>query len=85
MKILLVHNYYKQRGGEDVSFDSEVQMLQHFGHEVQTYTRRNHEIDNLTKAQVAVQSVFSRHTKREVERILQRFRADVIHCTNLFL
>ena len=44
MKILVVHNYYQQRGGEDVVFELEIEMLRARGHQVTTYFLRNDEI-----------------------------------------
>ncbi len=34
MKILLVHNYYQVRGGEDAVFENEKAMLEGQGHSV---------------------------------------------------
>ncbi len=84
MKILLVHNYYKQRGGEDVSFDSEGQMLLNHGHDVRFYTRHNDDIDSLSKTKVALQTTWNRQSFNDIKYILNEFKPDVIHCTNLF-
>ena len=43
MKILYCHNYYRHRGGEDVSFQTDVEMLRSRGHSVFTFTRDNEE------------------------------------------
>ncbi|MEM7455496.1 MAG: glycosyltransferase [Planctomycetota bacterium] len=84
MRVLLVHNYYKQRGGEDLSFDSEARMLRESGHEVRLYTRHNDEIDSMSRSRVALDSFWNRRTNQEVRAILKEFPADVVHCTNLF-
>ena len=84
MKILLVHNYYKQRGGEDESFEAEAKLLKANGHEVQLYTRHNDEIDEMAKLKVAADMFWNRRTIRELSKVLSGFQADVIHCTNLF-
>ena len=34
MRLLLVHNYYQQRGGEDVVFEAEAKLLRERGHHV---------------------------------------------------
>lgn len=44
MRILLAHNRYQRRGGEDVVFDSERKLLEEAGHEVTVYERHNNEI-----------------------------------------
>ena len=45
MRILLAHNRYKQKGGEDVVFDTERTLLEQAGHEITVYERDNQEID----------------------------------------
>jgi hypothetical protein len=37
MKILVVHNFYRQPGGEDVVFEAERALLERHGHEVVTF------------------------------------------------
>ena len=41
MKILVVHNHYRLRGGEDTVFDAECRMLEEGGHTVVRYERTN--------------------------------------------
>ena len=50
MRILKVHNYYLQQGGEDTVFQSEVNLLRAQGHEVIEYLETNKKIHlmNLT-------------------------------------
>lgn len=84
MRVLLVHNYYKQRGGEDESFDAEGNMLEHFGHEVIRYTRHNDDIDTTSKTRVAVDTFWNRRSYRELKKLIADVRPDVVHCTNLF-
>jgi len=46
MKILLVHNFYQNTGGEDISFKAEADLLEGHGQIVIRYTRDNAEIKN---------------------------------------
>ena len=46
MKILMVHNYYQNMGGEDISFKAEADLLEKMGNVVLRYTRDNDEIRN---------------------------------------
>ena len=46
MKILMVHNFYRQHGGESAVFEAERRLLQGAGHSVVTYTRESREIDD---------------------------------------
>lgn len=84
LRILLVHNRYRRRGGEDVVFEREAQLLRNAGHEVETYERHNDEIDGIGAAALAAQTLWSRRTVREITSIVERFRPDVAHVHNTF-
>ena len=47
-KVLLVHNYYKIPGGEDIVVSNEKRLLEEHGHKVILYTRSNKELDKLS-------------------------------------
>jgi hypothetical protein len=49
MKILVVHNRYQQRGGEDVVFEAEVALLSTAGFTVSTFVVSNDQITGLGK------------------------------------
>ena len=38
MRVLVVHNFYQQAGGEDTVFRAETALLRHHGHDVETFT-----------------------------------------------
>jgi glycosyltransferase involved in cell wall biosynthesis len=85
MKIVLVHNEYQQRGGEDVVFEREKRILERGGHEVVTYWRSNHEIEELTtigRAGLLVRTVWASDTHREFGELLEREKPDVAHVHN---
>lgn len=84
MKILIAHNAYQQRGGEDMVAEAEAALLRAHGHEVVEYRRHNDEIANLSRSAVAVQTVWNRRTLREVEALLDDKRPDVVHVHNTF-
>ena len=44
MRVLLIHNRYQIRGGEDVCYDNEVGLLRENGFEVREYLRDNRDI-----------------------------------------
>ena len=46
VKILMAHNFYRQRGGESAAFEAERRMLENAGHSVVSYTRESREIDD---------------------------------------
>lgn len=84
LRILVVHNAYQQRGGEDSVVDDEIQLLRDHGHEVELYQRDNHEIESMGRLAVARDTLWSERTMRDVGAILSRFRPDVIHTHNTF-
>ena len=59
MKILLLHNYYKEPGGEDQVFSSESDLLKGPGHLVVNHTVHNDQVSNLSKSQLAAATLWS--------------------------
>ncbi len=84
MKVLLCHNYYQQRGGEDQSFEDEATLLESHGHEVVRYTRHNDDIVDLSSLTAAHQTLWSRRTYAELRLLLTKHRPQLMHCTNTF-
>ncbi|MEL7496743.1 MAG: glycosyltransferase [Planctomycetota bacterium] len=84
MKFLLVHNYYQQGGGEDRSFESEVELLRSNGHDVITYTRHNDDVEDMNLLSVAMKTVWNQSTYRDVLKLIDREQPDLMHCTNTF-
>ena len=87
MKLLVVHNAYQQRGGEDAVVDSEIALLRAHGHSVSEYRRDNREIDGdapMSRAALAMDTLWSRRTTREVGALLHEQRPDIVHVHNTF-
>jgi glycosyltransferase involved in cell wall biosynthesis len=82
MRILIVHNMYQQRGGEDVVVEAESDLLSARGHEVRRFTRHNDDVADMARAQAGVQALWSRHTVKTLSGVLQAFRPDVVHAHN---
>lgn len=85
MKILIVHNYYQQAGGEDVVFAAETQMLQNNGHTVITYTQHNDAVGQMHPLKVAAGTIWSRTAYRQVRDIIQQQQPDIAHFHNTFM
>ncbi|OGB22802.1 MAG: transferase [Burkholderiales bacterium RIFCSPLOWO2_02_FULL_57_36] len=83
-KVLVVHNKYRQRGGEDVVVDAEVRLLRERGHRVETYSRDNDSIEDLPRTTVALDTLWSSRTMVELDRRIVAFKPDVIHIHNTF-
>ena len=84
LKILVCHNYYKVRGGEDQCFEDEVAQLESHGHTVIPYVRNNDSIDRSNQLAVALNTAWNRKSYREMRGLLREHKPDVLHCTNTF-
>jgi len=84
MKVLLVHAYYTQRGGEDRSFEEERELLAAHGHNVVEYVRSNDELAGRGKFAAATDAVWNHRAARDVAELVRREAPDVVHCTNTF-
>lgn len=84
MRILMVHNHYLVRGGEDVSFAAEVELLREAGHHVQTYVRENEEIETRGRLRTAATTIWSRESRRDVADLLAKGQFDLMHVQNFF-
>jgi glycosyltransferase involved in cell wall biosynthesis len=88
MKILLVHNEYQQPGGEDVVFEQEKRILERGGHEVVTYRRSNHELEELSaigRGTLLIRTVWASDTYHDFGALLEREKPDVVHVHNTFV
>jgi len=85
MKVLQVHNYYQQKGGEDAVVENEKLLLRDAGHEVIQYVIHNNQIDGLIgKINTALNSAYSRNSYRRFLRCLKDARPDIVHVHNFF-
>ncbi|MFB3922527.1 MAG: glycosyltransferase [Terriglobia bacterium] len=87
MRILLIHNYYQEPGGEDVVFAQERELLTRFGNVVSTYVRNNREIRTQSarqRATLAWNVIWADDAKRDVLRLIHEDRPDVVHAHNTF-
>jgi glycosyltransferase involved in cell wall biosynthesis len=86
MKILVVHNRYIIRSGEDSVFHKEVALLQEFGHEVFTWTVDNRDIETQgirQKVTLAVQTIWSRAAYQEMQQKIRDYQPDIVHVHNV--
>ncbi len=85
MKILIVHNRYQQRGGEDSVADDEVALLRAGGHDVATVFVSNDSIATFAdKARAALGVADGPLARHLVAEAVGRFRPDVVHVHNFF-
>lgn len=80
-RVLMVHNYYREPGGEDRVFDAEVELLRDRGVPVETFIRRNAEIESGPVA-LAAGWVWNRDSYRSLSEAIERFSPAVVHFHN---
>ncbi|RMH09327.1 MAG: glycosyltransferase family 1 protein [Nitrospirae bacterium] len=85
MKILLVHNRYKNPGGEDSVFAAEADLLRHYGHTVEEYIEDNQRLDGEPSWRAGLNAVWSSRTQAALAQQLRRFTPDIVHFHNTFL
>ncbi|MEC4721960.1 glycosyltransferase family 4 protein [Noviherbaspirillum sp. CPCC 100848] len=84
MKILIAHNAYQHRGGEDAVVDAEVALLREHGHEVEVYAQHNDALNNMPRATAAMTAIWSHRSTGDIDSLCERFAPDVIHVHNTF-
>lgn len=87
MRVLIIHTYYLQPGGEDVVAEGEAALLRSRGHDVKLLTRSNADILKLGKLGAAgrlLSAIWSRRAVRGVVEEARRFAPDVVHIHNLW-
>lgn len=82
MRLLLVHNSYQRRGGEEAVFELEAELLTAAGHEVSTYVVDNRELDDTTRLQAARSAVWNRSVVEDLGARLSSHRPDLVHIHN---
>lgn len=85
MKILQVHNEYKHMGGEEVVVAAENEMLKQYGHEIHQWIVQNSHINDiniLSKAKIAGQSIWSGDSYSQIQRKLRELQPDIVHVHN---
>lgn len=85
MKILVVHNRYHLRGGEEGVYEAEVKMLRNNGHEVESFEANSQTINSLIdKVIVGIDQIFSMRTYVRMRRKIMEFEPDIVHVHNFF-
>ncbi|MBU1425982.1 MAG: glycosyltransferase family 4 protein [Gammaproteobacteria bacterium] len=84
MRILIVHNAYQHRGGEDSVVEAEISLLRSRGHDVETYLRSNDDVGGMSSLALARQTLWSSRSWRDMAERIDSFRPDIIHVHNTF-
>ena len=83
-RVLIVHNAYQLRGGEDSVVDAELELLRGQGHVVEIFQRHNDELKSMPRWKAAVETVWSRSSVTGLTEAIHQFRPDIVHFHNTF-
>ncbi len=84
MKVLLVHNYYQQPGGEDQVFATESALLEACGHSVVRYTVHNDQLAQMNPLALVQATLWNKTVYRELRDLISREKPQVAHFHNTF-
>jgi len=84
LRIVVAHNRYRERGGEDAVVDAEIALLRSYGHCVIEYRRDNAELDPRKRVGLLFQTLWSQSTARELSDVICNEGPDLIHVHNTF-
>ncbi|MCK5567052.1 MAG: glycosyltransferase family 4 protein [Actinomycetia bacterium] len=85
MKILLIHNYYRHRGGEDIAFDNQKEMLSREGIDIEVYSKSSKSLNNIFRKLASLCSLFySLRTKKDIKKLISEHNPDIAHIHNVY-
>ena len=84
MKVFLVHNFYKNPGGEDRCFADELKLLKNNDNETITYIEHNKSLSAKSRLSMALSTVWNIHSYHKISKIVENFRPDIVHFHNTF-
>ncbi len=84
MKILVVHNFYQQPGGEDLVFRLESQLLRDGGHEVIDHTVHNDDLKGRSAIGLGLRTVWSSDAYSEFSQLIAKEKPQIAHFHNTF-
>jgi glycosyltransferase involved in cell wall biosynthesis len=84
MRILIAHNQYLFRGGEDECVEAEAALLRDNGHVVDECILDNSAVATLGSARVAARTTWSMPAYRDMRTRIRAFRPDIVHVHNFF-
>ncbi len=84
MRVLQVHNFYQQAGGEDRVFAAECDLLTARGHRVTQYTAHNDSLADVSAAPTAVRTIWNRTAYREIRNLIRAESIGLVHAHNTF-
>jgi len=85
VRVLLIHNYYQYRGGEETYVESLKKLLEENHHEVYFYSKHSNDIKTpWDKIKIAIGLFWNNQIDRELTKIIHDFKPDVAHLNNIY-
>jgi len=87
MRILLAHNFYKNRGGEYSVYQNEARLLEEMGHDVFRFEKDNISIDNMSlseKVSLLWKTTWNAAIIEELRNVIRKIEPDLLHVHNFF-
>jgi glycosyltransferase involved in cell wall biosynthesis len=85
MKVLIIHEHYRHRGGEDRVFDTERAMLAERGIQVIPFVADNLDIDeDRAGLGLALRAIWSSSSYQAIRRLIAAERPHIVHVHNTF-
>jgi glycosyltransferase involved in cell wall biosynthesis len=85
MRVLVVHESYQQRGGEDAVAAAEAEQLELHGHTALRYSRHNDELKGQGLVRLfnaGIETVWARKSYRDIEQLILGGKPEVVHFHN---
>ena len=84
MRLLMLHNRYREPGGEDEVFAAERDLMRAGGHQVTEYQETNEAIGPEHRGRAAARAIWSEPARDKVRALLKGSRSQVAHFNNTF-
>lgn len=82
MNVLVVHNRYREQGGEDRVVELEGALLTRHGHNVVEYIEDNARVSEMARPALAMRTLWNVGAYRHVRTLIAHERIDVLHVHN---
>jgi glycosyltransferase involved in cell wall biosynthesis len=82
--VVVVHNFYRQPGGEDHSVSSEINLLESYGVKVIPYFAHNSGIGPDGLIQLGVNTIWNERARVSFLELLRKARPNLVHVHNTF-
>lgn len=84
MRVLTVHNFYQQPGGEEQIFATESALLESHGHKVVRYTISNDEIKGANPLLLAKNTLWNSEVYQAIRSLIRQEKLEIAHFHNTF-